>query len=115
MIPLYTFYQVVYFKHYGPEHFPSKSPEAAGRFVGFAETVGHALTFKVLRDSTSQILYRSRLRTALEEGEENLRAKSNPAPPAKNIDVNMVQKDYPLAVARFYLTETHPQQRILRR
>jgi hypothetical protein len=87
MIPLYTFYQVVYFKHYGPEHFPSKSPEAAGRFVGFTETVGHALTFKVLRDSTSQIRYRSRLRTALEEeGEENLRAQSNPAPPAKNIE-----------------------------
>jgi hypothetical protein len=82
MIPLYTFYQVVYFKHYGPEHFPSKSPEAAGRFVGFAETMGHALTFKVLRDSTSQILYRSRLRTALEEGEENLRAQSNPACPS---------------------------------
>ena len=44
--------------------FPSDSPEESGRFVGIAENVGHFMTFKVLSDSTKQVLYRSNVRTA---------------------------------------------------
>ena len=36
--------------------------EITGRFVGFAWTVGHALTFKVLTDDTKKVIERSRLR-----------------------------------------------------
>lgn len=53
--------------------FPSDSTEKRGRFVGFAENVGHALTYKVLTDDTKKVIYRSRIRSALTESERNLR------------------------------------------
>jgi len=40
-----------------------------GRFVGFGESVGDALTFKILTDDTQKIMYRSSIRTALFEEE----------------------------------------------
>ena len=49
-----------------------KSSEIRGRFVGFAWSVGHALTFKVLTDDTQRIIHRSRLRLA-KEMENNLK------------------------------------------
>lgn len=78
MIPLYTFYQPVYFLHYKSETDPvHTSREAPGYFVGFTETVGHALTFKVFNPASSKVLYRSRLRV-LKEGERNIRANHDP-------------------------------------
>ena len=44
--------------------FPSKSNEVFCRFVGFLESVGHAMTYKVLTTDTKKILYRLRVRHA---------------------------------------------------
>ena len=77
-IPIYMFYQPVYFLHYQSETEPlHKTREKLGHFVGFAENVGHALTFKVFNPESRQILYRSRLRID-EDGEKNLRAAAPP-------------------------------------
>ena len=79
MIPVFGFYEEVYFLHYSSTSDPlDKSRECLGHFVGFAETVGHDLTFKVFNPSTEQTLYRSRLRLA-QEGERNLRADADAA------------------------------------
>jgi hypothetical protein len=56
--------------------FPSDSPELRGRFVGFSETVGNAMTFKILSDDTQQILHRGLVRSALDEHSPNRRADS---------------------------------------
>ncbi len=53
--------------------FPSESKEIRGHFVGIAENVGDALTFKVLTDDTKKIIARSNVRSALTPGERNLR------------------------------------------
>ena len=39
--------------------FPSETHEKSGCFVGFAETVGHIFTYKVLTSDTNKIIYRS--------------------------------------------------------
>ena len=49
-----------------------KSSEIRGRFVGFAWSVGHALTFKILTDDTKKIINRSRDRLS-KSGENNLK------------------------------------------
>ena len=51
-----------------------ESTEKLGRFVGIAEHVGHALTFKILTDDTLKIIHRSNIRSALNPASENLRA-----------------------------------------
>ena len=43
-------------------HHENIGNEGFGRFVGFAETVGHPLTYKVLTDDTRKIIYRSRIK-----------------------------------------------------
>ena len=50
---------VYFLKHKGG--YPSDSTEQSGLFVGFSENVGHQLTFKILTDNTSKIIYRSRV------------------------------------------------------
>jgi hypothetical protein len=40
------------------------SDESAGYFVGFSETVGHPMTYKVLTDDSRKVIYRSRIRLA---------------------------------------------------
>ena len=67
MIYRFKFYDKVYFKRdesRGGEHFPSASDEVVGRFVGFSESVGHSMTYKVLTDDTLKVLYRSRIKLA---------------------------------------------------
>jgi hypothetical protein len=44
--------------------FPSGMTEGKGRFVGFGESVGDALTFKILTDDTSKVIFRSAVRSA---------------------------------------------------
>ena len=44
--------------------FPSQTAEGKGRFVGFGESVGDALTFQVLTDDTKNLIYRSSVRSA---------------------------------------------------
>jgi hypothetical protein len=54
--------------------FPSETREISGRFVGFAETVGHGMTYKVLSDDTKKIFHRAEVRSALDPDAPNLRA-----------------------------------------
>ena len=60
----FTFWEPVFIKNYdgSGKCFPSESNEIIVRFVGFSETVGHSMTFKVFNESTKQVLYRSCLR-----------------------------------------------------
>jgi len=48
------------------------SPKSHGHFVGFAEHVGHAMTFKILVDDSQRVLFCSSICTAIEPGEQNL-------------------------------------------
>lgn len=105
MIPIYTFYEPVYFNHHGPEHYPSASNEQLGRFVGFSETVGHALTFKVLHESSSRVLYRSRLRSAQLDGEKNLRAQT-PNEPSKGKTQEITDKTQAITGDKDHETES---------
>ena len=76
-ILMYRFWEPVYFKKHDAS-FPSDSTEQSGRFVGIAEHVGHALTFKVLTDDTNKIIFRSRIRSAVGTKEANLRIDPTP-------------------------------------
>ena len=66
MIYRFKFYDRIYYKHDESrgEDFPSTSNEKAGRFVGFSENVGHAMTYKIWTEDTSKIIYRSRIKLA---------------------------------------------------
>ena len=55
-------------------HFPSRSKERLGYFVGFAEHVGHHMTFKVLAADANKVLCRSRIRSAEDSQDPNPRA-----------------------------------------
>ena len=68
----FQWFEPVYYKSY-TENFPSESTEERGRFVGIADHVGHALTFKILSDKTGKVVYRSEVRSALKEQGLNLR------------------------------------------
>ena len=72
--PLLRFYwwQPVYYK-VDDSCFPSNTRELRGRFVGIAEHVGHAMTFKILTDDTSKIISRSNVRSTDVPMEYNLR------------------------------------------
>jgi hypothetical protein len=54
--------------------FSSSLKEARGRFVGISENFHHLMTFKVLSDDMSMIIYRSELRSALDDQKKNLHA-----------------------------------------
>jgi Reverse transcriptase (RNA-dependent DNA polymerase) len=71
----FRWYEPVYFKA-TTQHFPSTSPERAGRIVGIAENQGDALTFLVLDSLTRQVVARSELRSALNPTHPNLRAEA---------------------------------------
>ena len=53
--------------------FPSDIREKRGHFVGISETVGHAMTFKILRNDTLKVVHRSNVRLALNPDDKNLR------------------------------------------
>jgi hypothetical protein len=70
MLLHFRFWQRVYISNYQQRDgtgFPSESNEIEVRFIGFAETTGHAMTFKVYNPDTGAVLYRSRLRAATED------------------------------------------------
>ena len=63
----FIFWDVVYAKRYKDSKYNGqvgnkKTNEIKCRFVGFADHVGHALTFKLLTCDTRQIIYRSQVR-----------------------------------------------------
>ena len=72
--PLLRFYwwQPVYYK-LDDSDFPSDTREKSGRFVGIAEHVGHAMTYKILTDDTHKIISRSNVRPADDPLTPNLR------------------------------------------
>ena len=68
----FRWYEPVYYK-LDDSDFPSDSREKRGRWVGIAEHVGHAMTFKILTDDTRKIIYRSNIRSAVDPKSRNLR------------------------------------------
>ena len=90
----FHFWQPVLYK-VDDSDFPSESREERGRFVGIAETVGHAMTYKILTDDTQKVIYHSNvrpvtsqddnLRSTLLNGEESpLDPNNNPITPLLN-------------------------------
>lgn len=68
----FHFYQKVYYR-LDDSDFPTSTREALGYMVGIADTVGHALTYKILSADTGRILMRSNLRPVT-DADPNLRA-----------------------------------------
>jgi hypothetical protein len=60
----FHFWEPVYYK-FDNSDFPSDSCEKRGHFVGISESVGHAMTFKILTDNTLKVIHRSNVRLAL--------------------------------------------------
>ena len=87
-IVLFQFWEPVYYKT-NDASFPSDSTEKLGRFVGIADHVGHALTFKVLTDDTKKVIFRSRIRSALKPHEKNLRIDPN-----KSEDIDVIKSKW---------------------
>jgi len=85
----FQFYEPVYYataaalKYEGKPAFPSEVAEGKGRFVGFGDSVGDVLTYKILTDDTHKIIYRSYVRSALNEEERNRRL--DPDVPEKTV------------------------------
>jgi len=75
---MFSFWEPIYFptgdalSYAHTPGFPSDTAERMGRFVGFGESVGDALTFKILTDDTQKILYRSLISSVLSEEERRL-------------------------------------------
>jgi len=60
----FYFWELCLIKNYvNPgKHFPSESTEIPVRFLGYAEDIGHGLTFTVFNPSTNAIIIRSRIK-----------------------------------------------------
>ena len=78
------FYDRVYFKRVATSEismkFPCDSSEQAGYFVGFSESVGHSITFKILTEDTLKIIYRSRIRPAGRDPNKRIDPPQDPPP-----------------------------------
>ena len=93
MILHFRFWDPVFIKRdesRGGKQFPSNPNEVFCRFVGFSESVGHAMTYKVLTSDTRKVLYRSRVCLANES--DNLRARQ-PLPSAPDTDLSSLNSD----------------------
>ena len=73
---LFTWWELVYY--YNPDIPFPKSREKIGRFAGFVDDVGDAFCFKMVTADTEEVLYRSVLRSALDDGNQNLCPSSYP-------------------------------------
>jgi hypothetical protein len=69
----FHFWEPVYYK-FDDSDFPSDSREKRGHFVGISESVGQAMTFKILAltDDTLKVIHRSNVRSALNPHAKNL-------------------------------------------
>ena len=100
MLLHHNFWDVVYISNYqeGSRGFPSRSTEILCRFIGYAETVGHAMTFKVWNPATRQVLFRSRLRKATPEDSNHPANHGNDDDHAREPDADDVEEwhdDFP--------------------
>jgi hypothetical protein len=68
----FHFWEPVYYK-FDNSDFLSDLREKCGHFVGISNTVGHAMTFKILTDDTLKVIHRSNVRSALNPHAKNLR------------------------------------------
>jgi len=78
----FVFWEICYIANYqepGSSSFPSESNEIAVRMIGFSESVGHSVTYKVWNEETQQVLIRSGLRKVTRGSDVNNRI--TPAPP----------------------------------
>ena len=66
----FSFWDPVYYK-LDDSDFPSDSTEGRGHWVGIAENVGHAMTYKILTDDTKKVIYRSNVHSALMKEDHN--------------------------------------------
>jgi len=66
MIYQFKFYDRVYHKRVDSRggNEDVASDESSGRFVGFSESAGHVMTYKVLTDESNKIIFHSRIRLA---------------------------------------------------
>jgi hypothetical protein len=55
------------------QHFPGKSKELRGRWVGFSEHIGNKMTYTIITDDTGEEVCRSAIRSALDPTMKNLR------------------------------------------
>lgn len=99
----FYFYEPVFFRIHEPS-FPSQTREARGHFVGFSETVGHAMTYKILSQDSGKIVHRSEVRTAGNKDAPNLIA-SEPTPDPSHNDPFSPESD----VIKWGATKTTPQ------
>ena len=66
----FSFWDPIYYK-LDDSDFPSGSTEGRGCWVGIAENVGHAMTYKILTDDTKKVIYRSNVCSALTKEDHN--------------------------------------------
>jgi hypothetical protein len=67
----FHFWEPVYYKLDNSD-FLSDSREKRGHFVGISESVGHAMTFKILTDDTLKVIHQSNVRSSLNPHAKNL-------------------------------------------
>ena len=72
LLPFHWMEPVYYRTH--DATFPSQPTETLGYWVGIAEHVGHAMTYKIWNKNTGKILDRSNVRTATDTSTQNRRA-----------------------------------------
>ena len=68
----FRFWEHLYFTKV-ESSYPSESTEECGHFVGFGESVGDAMNFMVLTESTNKIIYRSNVQSAENKNTTNKR------------------------------------------
>ena len=66
MIYRFRFWDGVYYRRDDSDgkKFPSLSNEEKGRFLGYSESTGHQMTYKILTENNNKVLFRSRIRKA---------------------------------------------------
>jgi len=76
ILPQYSSWGPVYIKRYesqGGKSFPSKSNGVKAHFAGYAESVGHSMTYVAVTDDTQQVMSRSRSRRIKSDSDKDLR------------------------------------------
>ena len=68
----FAFWEKVYYSAFDPKY-PSESTEKVGHFVGFADSVGDTMTFKILTED-NKVIFRSNVRTAEDKKTQNKHA-----------------------------------------
>jgi hypothetical protein len=96
----FVFWEPVYYA-LNEASFPADTSEGLGRFVGIADTVGNAITFKILTENM-KVISRSVVRTATKGGVyQNLRANAAAptlAPKPANVALKVDGKTQPVVV-----------------